>query len=84
MQDTQQDSKQLRQPLKKREIQALMGAARLGWLGITLQREGLPVRFLVRAHAWVVGSVPGWGTNMRQLTDVSLFLPPFPSLSKNK
>ena len=53
----------------------------LSWLGIILQSERLATRFPVRARAWVMGSVPGWGTYNRQLIDVSLplFLPPFPS-----
>ena len=38
------------------------------WVGITLKTKRLLVQFLVRAHAWVVGQVPGW----RQMIDVSL------------
>ena len=47
------------------------------------------VWFLVRAHPWVMGSVPSWGTYERQPIDVSfsqqrlsppLSLPPFPFL----
>ena len=38
-------------------------------LGIIWQSEGLLVRFLVKAHAWVVGQVLGWGVG--QATDVS-------------
>ena len=34
--------------------------------------EGSPVRFLVGAHAWVAGSIPCWGTQERQRTDVPL------------
>ena len=38
--------------------------------------------FLIRAHAWVVGSVPGQGMYERQLIDVSLSHQSFsPSLS---
>ena len=43
-------------------------------LGVVLQSE----RSLDGVHAWVEGSVPGWGAYQRQLIDVSL--PPFPSL----
>ena len=40
------------------------------------------VSFLVRAHAWVAGSVPGWGAYERQPIDVSLLHLCFsPSLS---
>ena len=48
------------------------------------------VQFPGRAHAWVAGSVPHWGTYKRQLIDVShinvslLFLPPLPYFQKNK
>ena len=60
----------------------------LSGLSASLQTEGLPIRFLVRAHAWVLGLVPGSGMYGRQLIDVSLlyqaslllFLPPFPFL----
>ena len=56
-----------------------------GWLsglGFIPHRERSRVLSLVRAHAWVVGSAPGWGVYERQLIDVALplFLPPFPSL----
>ena len=48
----------------------------LSWLGILQQNESLLVRllvrFLVRAHAWVLGLVPGCGTCKRQPTDASL------------
>ena len=51
-------------------------------LGIIPQSKRLPVQFPVRAHAWVVGSVPGWGTCQRQQIDVSLSHQRFiPSLS---
>ena len=33
----------------------------LSGLSAGLQTKGLPVRFPVRAHAWVVGQVPGIG-----------------------
>ena len=42
------------------------------WLSIIPQSERLLVRFLVRAHAWVTGSVPGHAVFNRQPTDVSL------------
>ena len=32
----------------------------LSWLGAVPQIERSQVQFPVRAHAWVVGSVPGW------------------------
>ena len=32
----------------------------LSWLGTVPQIERSQVQFPVRAHAWVVGSVPGW------------------------
>ena len=61
------------------------------WLDWALSRKAkrLPVWFLVRARAWVVSSVSGWGVLKRQLINVShidvsvpLF---FPSpLSKSK
>ena len=41
-------------------------------LGVFLQSERSPVWFLVRAHAWVVGQVPGWGACERQAINVSL------------
>ena len=51
-------------------------------LGVFLQSERSPVWFLVRAHAWVVGQVPGWGACERRLIDVSLSHQCFsPSLS---
>ena len=43
------------------------------------------VRFLVRAHDWVVGPVPCWGVYGRQLVDVShisVSLSPFLYFSK--
>ena len=33
----------------------------LSGLSTGLQTEGLLVRYLVRAHAWVAGQVPSWG-----------------------
>ena len=51
-------------------------------LGIILQTEKSQVLFPVRAHAWIVGLVPGQGVFRRQVIDVSLplFFPPFTSL----
>ena len=57
------------------------------WLGIILQTKMLQVRFLVRAHAWVVGSVPSRGVCRRPLIDVSLpfYLPsPLSGINKRK
>ena len=60
----------------------------LSGLSTILQTEGWKVPFLVGAHAWVAGQVPGWGhvrgnrwmypshTN----ASLPLFLRPFPSL----
>ena len=52
----------------------------LSCLAIILQTKRSSVQFPVGAHAWAVGSVPGWG--VKQPIDVSLphFLPPFSSL----
>ena len=60
-------------------------------LSVIPQSQRLPVRFPLRAHAWVTGSVTGQGAYERPPVSVSpsyqcslpLFLPPFP-LSKNK
>ena len=52
----------------------------LSLLGIILQTKGLPVWILVRAHVWLGGSDPSWGTCKRQLIDISL--PLFFPLSK--
>ena len=41
-------------------LSALAGVAQ--WLSAGLQTKGLPVQFLVRAHAWVAGQVPCGGT----------------------
>ena len=57
-------------------------AAWLSCFGVVLQTKTSPVQFPVRAHAWVAGSVPGWGTCKRQLISVSLIHRCFsPSLS---
>ena len=54
----------------------------LSWLGIVPQVERLPVRFPVRAPAWVVGLVPSWGTYEKELINISLSHQCFsPSLS---
>ena len=44
--------------LKEAELHWLVW---LSGLSVRLQTERLLVRFLVRAHAWVVGQVPSWG-----------------------
>ena len=70
----------------KETILALAGVAQ--WIECCLRTQSLLVGFPVRAHAWVVGWVPGWGCvrgnqSMYLLyIDVSLplFLPPFPPL----
>ena len=54
----------------KNQIPALTNVAQL--VGVILQTERLPVQFLVRAHAWVAGLVPGRGVGRRQLFGVSL------------
>ena len=43
----------------------------VGW-SLIPHTKRLQVRSPVRAHASVVGSVPGWGASERQLMDVSL------------
>ena len=45
----------------------------VGW-SVVLYNMGLQVQFPVRAHAWVVGSIPGWGEYRRQPFDLSLSL----------
>ena len=56
------------------------GSARLSWPCIAPQSERSKIQFVVRAHAWVAGSVAGWGLYLRQPINVSLPSPP----SKNK
>ena len=65
----------------------------LSWLSIITQSERLPLRFPVRAQAWVVGPASGWGVCVRSnwsmfLSHINvslpLFLPPLPSLKINK
>ena len=63
---------------------ALAGVAQ--WIEHGLQTKGLPVRFPVRAHAWVVGQVPSGG-HMRvnhTLIFLSLSFSLPSSLPKNK
>ena len=62
---------------------ALAGVAQ--WIERGLQTKGLPVRFPIRAHAWVAGQVPSGGPHERQPNiDISLS-PSFPlSLKINK
>ena len=56
----------------------------LSGLSTCLWTKGSPVRFPVRAHAWVVGQVPSWERMHKRQPhiDVSipLFVLPFPSL----
>ena len=55
---------------------------------IGLWTERLPIQFLVRAHAWVVGQVPSWGKWGNLSVDTPMFLSFSSSLhfpfSKNK
>ena len=44
----------------------------LNGLSTGLRNERLPVRFLVRARAWVAGQVPSWGCARGNKIDVSL------------
>ena len=54
----------------------------LSWLGLVLQSERTLFQFLVRAHAWVIGSASGQDTCERQPINVSLLHQRFsPSLS---
>ena len=41
-------------------------------VSIVPQSERPPVKFLVRAHAWVAGSVPGQGASEKQSVNFSL------------
>ena len=51
------------------------------WIERGLQTTGLPVRFPVRAHAWIAGQVPSGGHMRGNHTSIFLSLfPPFPSL----
>ena len=68
--------------IKKHEL-ALAGVAQ--WVECGLQTKGLPVRFPVRAHAWVAAPGPQWGPHERQPhIDISLFFSLPSPLSKNK
>ena len=80
--------------IRKRKLMGLTGlnlaGLKYGYLALAgvahglstgLQTKGLPVRFPVRAHAWVVGQVPSRG-RLRGNIDVSLSL--YSPLSKNK
>ena len=44
----------------------------LSWLGVVQKTGRSQVRFPVRAHAWVAGSVPSQGAYERQPTSVSV------------
>ena len=69
---------------------ALAGVAQ--WIEHWLAKRKLAGLIPVRAHAWVVGQVPGWGyATGNQSMFIShidaflpLFIPPFPSLKINK
>ena len=55
-------------------------------MGIVPQSEWLPIEFLVRAHAWVAGQVPGAGLGMCERQPINISLPLFllsSPLSKN-
>ena len=54
----------------------------LSGLSNGLQSKGLLLRSPVRAHAWVAGWIPSWGSmrGNHTLMFLSLFLSPFPSL----
>ena len=57
----------------------------LSGLSASLWTQRLSVGFPLRAPAWVVGQVPGWGlARDNQLQRVSPYLPPFPSRKMNK
>ena len=58
------------------EESALASLAQL--LGVVPQTQRSPVRFPVRAFAWVVGLVPGRGPYRRQPVDVSFACQCFP------
>ena len=63
----------------KTDSEALAGVAQ--WMNAGLQTKVLLVQFPVRAYAWAVGHDPHGGGAEGQLhIDVSLFLPPLPSL----
>ena len=63
---------------------ALAGMAQ--WIECCLQTKGSPVRFPVRAYAWVVAGSPVKGMHQRNHTLMlfSLSFPLLPPLSKNK
>ena len=53
----------------------------LSGLSASPQTKGSPIQVPVRAHDWVAGQTPSKGACERQPhIDVSLLLPPFPSL----
>ena len=49
----------LHRDIENFQYHALAGVAQ--WLSTSLKTKGSPVRFPVRAHAWVVGQVPSRG-----------------------
>ena len=50
----------------KNVYMALAGVVK--WVECGPVNQGLPVQFPVRAHAWVVGQVPGWGGAQEETT----------------
>ena len=52
----------------------------LSGLSGSLRTKGLPVQFLVRADAWVVGQVPSWGHVRGNQSYMDVSLPLSPSL----
>ena len=90
--------KQIRSLKEEEEEEAAAAAAALACVAQWIEHQpenqterlpvhkGSPVRFPVRAHAWVVGQVPGWGRARGNHTLMFLSLSPaLPSpLSENK
>ena len=62
-------------------FQTNTGLALTSWLDIIPQSKRLLAWFLVRAHAWVVHSVPCWGSWLLFLSHINVSLPLFFSLS---
>ena len=63
-------------PFLRSHFLALAGVAQ--WIEHRLQTKGLPVRFPVKAHAWVEGQVHS-GSHMRG-NHTLIFLPLYPPL----
>ena len=64
--------------IKKKILMTLPRLVWLSGLSTGVGTKGLPVRFPVRAHAWVMGQVPSWGRKRGNHT--LRFLSLFPSL----